>query len=215
MIDSTISLNRDSVRLNLLALSILNTKIKKPSYKNTSEDWTILQKKWKIDNLKYKNNQLKFIKNLDDWNRLSPNEPCYCYFKFEEKNQSDGYLYNYKAYEFLKNDPNLKEFKVALFSDWNALIDKCEDDYLTLFNSENSDEINNSIIPNGGFLENGKWILPEENISKFWASDEFDATVVGFNHTKKEGEVNFDLSNLELINRKDFSAYMIRFIKIK
>lgn len=217
MIDSTISLNRDSVRLNLLALSILNTKIKNPSHKNTSEDWTILQKRWKIDNLKYKNNQLKFIKNLDDWNRLSPNEPCYCYLNFDEKNQSNGYLYNYKAYEFLKNDPNLKEFKVAvaLFSDWNTLIDKCEDDYLTLFNSQNTDEITNTIIPNGGFLENGKWNLPDEKnkISKFWAADEFDATVVGFNHTKKEGEVNFDLSNLELINRKKFSAYMIRFIK--
>ena len=212
MIDTTISVISDSSRLNLMALSIL----KSNPLPKTKVNCVDFEKKWKSENIKYKNNQIKFIKNLSDWNKYSKNEPCCSFLNFDERNDTLGYVYNYKAYELLKDDPLLKNqrYKVALIDDWNTLIACSSMEYINLFTTSKDEDKKLNSIPRGGFFENGNWQLSEKGYSKFWASELDDATVIEFNFLKKEGAVNFVLRSTELKNRKDFSAYMIRFLKI-
>jgi hypothetical protein len=163
------------------------------------------------------NNSIKFISNRSEWlenanqKKESKIEPACCYVNFKAENQSYGFLYNWKAYELLKNDPNLKAkgYRVATESDWNQMFACCkEQGTINSIYKCQEDNFDGFIEPNA-FFDGDKWFLSEEMKSRFWVGEEpgrkkifnFDCTKVGIILMTTNYSSNFD-------------AYFIKFIKL-
>ena len=204
MIDENIINDNESKRQSLAAFSI---RIIKSTTNLCDFD------KWHKENINVRGNknQIKFITNLSDWNLYSPTQPCCCYINFDLNNDSYGFIYNQLAYEFLKNDTDLKEkgYRVALDSDWNSLLEcvKNNNDYSSLYNC-NSDNFNGlNLIPNG-FYDNGFWTQFEQSKCRYWSGDNYMVNTIQFNCSKMN-----EINKIDLSNRRT-AAYMIRFIKL-
>jgi hypothetical protein len=211
MIDEAIYNDTEYNRQSLIALSIRIIR----SIKNSCD-----LEKWHNENISTKGNknQIKFISKLSDWNIYSPKQPCCCYINFDLNNDSYGFLYNLKAYELLKTDESLKAqgYRVALEKDWNSILTclNTNGGFSDLFNCDNEDYTGFKLSPNG-YLEFGDWNLPENGKCNFWISDMNNANVLEFNCADKtKFKFSNDKKNSELENRKNYSAFMIRFIKM-
>ena len=203
MLDENIINDGESKRQSLIALSIRVT-----NASSSSCDFN----KWHKDNVNIRGtgNQIKFITKLSDWNLYSPTQPCCCFINFDLNNDSYGFLYNYKAYELLKNDPTLASqgYRVATEIDWNNILECVEKngDYNVLYNCEGSNYTGLNLVPNGSF-NNGIWTQPERNLCTYWTTKSFIESAIEFDCSSKN---DIKISNTS----KNLSAYMIRFIKL-
>ena len=203
MLDENIINDGESKRQSLIALSIRVT--------NTSSSSCDFNK-WHKDNINIRGtgNQIKLISKLSDWNLYSPTQPCCCFINFDLNNDSYGFLYNYQAYELLKNDPTLASqgYRVATEIDWNSILECVEKngDYNVLYNCEGSNYSGLNLVPNGSF-NNGSWTQPESNLCTYWTTKSAIESAIEFNcSSKKDIKISSTSKNL--------SAYMIRFIKL-
>lgn len=207
MIDENVINDNESKRQSLIALSI---RLHLPVTNSCNIDH------WDKENSTFKGNQIKFITKQADWNRDSPNIPCCCYINFDISNESYGFLYNYKALEILKNDKTLADKRIALEKDWNQLLSciQIKGGYGNLFNCQENNFNGFNLIPNG-YYDNDKWTTTDKGLITFWSLDNQKPNVIQFNCANKEELVKpNELSNSELEKRKNFAAYMIRFIKL-
>jgi hypothetical protein len=212
MIDDNVVNDGNSNRQSLIALAIRVT-----NSTSSSCDFS----KWNKENVNVRGskNQIKFVSKLSDWKLYSPNQPCCCYINFDLNNDSNGFLYNYQAYELLKNDPSLKEqgYRVARENDWNSLVTcvKSNGDYKVLFNCEGENYSGLNLVPNGCFYQ-GSWTLPEKGYCNYWTTKLNDESVIEFNCANKNDiKISQEpTSTLQINQRKSLSAYMIRFIKL-
>ena len=203
MLDENIINDGESKRQSLIALSIRVT-----NASSSSCDFN----KWHKDNINIRGtgNQIKFITKLSDWNLYSPTQPCCCFINFDLNNDSYGFLYNYQAYELLKNDPSLASqgYRVATEIDWKNMLECVEKngDYNVLYNCEGSNYSGLNLVPNGSF-NNGIWTQPEGNLCTYWTTKSAIESAIEFDCSSKK---DFKISNTS----KNLSAYMIRFIKL-
>ena len=212
MIDENVVNDGNSNRQSLIALAIRVT-----NSTSSSCDFS----KWNKENVNVRGskNKIKFVSKLSDWKLYSPIEPCCCYINFDLNNDSYGFLYNYQAYQLLKNDPSLKEqgYRVATENDWNSVVTcvKSNGDYKVLFNCEGENYLGLNLVPNGCFYQ-GSWTLPEKGYCNYWTTKLNDESVIEFNCANKN-DIKISQESLPILHinqRKSLSAYMIRFIKL-
>ena len=212
MIDENVVNDGNSNRQSLIALAIRVT-----NSTSSSCDFS----KWNKENVNVRGskNKIKFVSKLSDWKLYSPIEPCCCYINFDLNNDSYGFLYNYQAYQLLKNDPSLKEqgYRVATENDWNSVVTcvKSNGDYKVLFNCEGENYLGLNLVPNGCFYQ-GSWTLPEKGYCNYWTTKLNDESVIEFNCANKN-DIKISQESLPILQinqRKSLSAFMIRFIKL-
>jgi hypothetical protein len=210
MVDESIYNDGDSKRQSLVALAIRISK----SSNNTCET-----ENWLKENINSRGskNQIKFISKLSDWNTYSPKQACCCYINFDLNNDSFGFLYNLKAYELLKNDQSLKDqgFRVASENDWKSILECLNNNggIKNIFNCEGGDVSSLNIMPNGSY-DSGSWTMPEKGICNYWISDNNNSRVVELNCADKNFRYVTPFETTETSNKRNYSAFMIRFIKL-
>ncbi len=210
MVDESIYNDGNSYRQSLISLSI---RISKTSNITCETD------NWHKENINIRGskNQIKFISKLSDWNTYSPNQACCCYINFDLNNDSYGFLYNLKAYELLKNDQSLKDqgFRVALEKDWKSILDCLNNNggIKNIFNCEGGDVSSLNIMPNGSY-DLGSWSMPEKSKCNYWISENNNSGVVELNCSDKKFRYLTPFETSETNNKRNYSAFMIRFIKL-
>ena len=200
--------------INSTIKELEDLQISKQELKFDSCTYNFNNQEWFCKNLSYDcGGALKFVSSQEEWDRLSPNQACYCYVNFDEKNKSLGYLYNSRAFKTISINSDIKKsgFRVASKTDWDTLF---QDAYKygkieELYNCSGYDSANGFNLKGAGYFEDS-WYTPDMNICAYWISEE---NVYSFSCDTKSEIMQIEISNEDLKNRLQKSAFMIRLIK--
>jgi uncharacterized protein (TIGR02145 family) len=205
------------MRILFLLIFLTNfsfSQTKKISQLLSFESCKVINQEWFCENLSYDcGGALQFVSSQKEWDRLSPTQACYCYVNCDENNKSLGYLYNSRAFKLISNNQNIKKsgFRIASKSDWDKLFldankyGKIEE----IYNCNGYSTSNGFNLKGAGYFED-YWYTPDMNICAYWIDEE---NVYSFSCDSKSEIMPIEISNEDLKNRIQKSAFMIRIIK--